>query len=49
MILRKEIEKQALAYQVSRSTIDKDWALSHFIDAIFSIEKCRLQFVIYFF
>ncbi len=41
MILKKEIERKAVAHQVSRSTIDKDWALGHFIDAIFSIEECR--------
>ncbi|WP_257670923.1 nucleotidyl transferase AbiEii/AbiGii toxin family protein [Parapedobacter tibetensis] len=41
MILKKEIEKKALEHEVSRSTIDKDWVLGHFIDAIFSIEQCR--------
>lgn len=37
MILKKEIEKKALEHEVSRSTIDKDWVLGHFVDAI-----CRL-------
>ncbi|QIH36103.1 nucleotidyl transferase AbiEii/AbiGii toxin family protein [Sphingobacterium sp. DR205] len=41
MILKKEIEKKALEHEVSRSTIDKDWALGHFVDAIFSIDSCR--------
>lgn len=36
MILKKEIEKKALEHKVARSTIDKDWALGHFIDAIFT-------------
>ena len=41
MILKKEIEKKALEHEVSRNTIDKDWVLSHFVDAIFSIDSCR--------
>lgn len=41
MILKKEIEKKALEHAVSRSTIDKDWVLGHFIDAIFSIDYCK--------
>ncbi len=41
MILKKEIEKKALEHEVSRSTIDKDWVLGHFVDAIFSIDSCR--------
>ncbi|MDP9077106.1 MAG: nucleotidyl transferase AbiEii/AbiGii toxin family protein [Bacteroidota bacterium] len=41
MILKKEIEKIALQENVSRSTVDKDWVLGHFIDAIFSIPICR--------
>ena len=41
MILKKEIEKKALEHKVSRSTIDKDWVLGHFVDAIFSIDSCR--------
>ena len=40
MILKKEIDKKALEHEVSRSTVDKDWVLGHFIDAIFSIEEC---------
>ncbi|WP_286834824.1 nucleotidyl transferase AbiEii/AbiGii toxin family protein [Sphingobacterium sp. UBA7038] len=41
MILKKEIEKKALEHDVSRSTIDKDWVLGHFIDAIFSNKTCK--------
>lgn len=32
MILKKEIDKKAQEHDVSRSTIDKDWVLGHFID-----------------
>lgn len=41
MILKREIEKHAEANNVAKSTIDKDWVLGHFIDAIFSIPQCR--------
>lgn len=41
MILKKEIDKKAQEHDVSRSTIDKDWVLGHFIDAIFSNKICR--------
>lgn len=41
MILKKEIAEKALEHEVSRSTIDKDWVLGHFVDAIFSIDSCR--------
>ncbi|EOZ96877.1 hypothetical protein A33Q_2187 [Indibacter alkaliphilus LW1] len=41
MILKKEIAEKALEHEVSRSTIDKDWVLGHFIDAIYSIDSCR--------
>lgn len=41
MILKREIEKLAQANNVAKSTIDKDWVLGHFIDAIFSIPQCR--------
>lgn len=41
MILKREIEKQAEANKVAKSTIDKDWVLGHFIDAIFSFSQCR--------
>lgn len=45
MIPRKEIERKAKEYNVSRSTIDKDWVLSHFIDAIFSVEICKRNMI----
>ncbi len=40
MILKKEIETKAEEQGVPKSTIDKDWALSHFVDAIFSAPEC---------
>jgi predicted nucleotidyltransferase component of viral defense system len=36
MILKKEIERIAEGKGVAKSTIDKDWALGHFLAAIFS-------------
>ena len=45
MILKKEIQKKAIVYGVSRSTVDKDWVLGHFIDAIFSIPECREKLI----
>ncbi len=36
MILQKEIVSIAESKKVSKSTIDKDWALGHFLDAIYS-------------
>ncbi len=41
MLLKREIEKYAEANSVAKSTIDKDWVLGHFIDAIFSVPKCK--------
>ncbi|MFN6945582.1 MAG: nucleotidyl transferase AbiEii/AbiGii toxin family protein, partial [Cytophagaceae bacterium] len=45
MILKKEIEKLAEDKGVAKSTIDKDWVLGHFLDAIFSIPKCKESLV----
>lgn len=45
MILKKEIEKIAEQKKVAKTTIDKDWVLGHFIDAIFSIPECRQNLV----
>jgi predicted nucleotidyltransferase component of viral defense system len=45
MILKREIEKKALENDVSRSTIDKDWVLGHFLDAIFSNDVCKESLV----
>jgi hypothetical protein len=45
MILQKEIADIAAQKGVVKSTIDKDWALGHFIDAIF-FEKsiiCKIR------
>lgn len=41
MILKKEIEIIAEQNGVAKTTIDKDWVLGHFVDAIFSIPECR--------
>lgn len=45
MILKKEVEKIALQKEVAKSTIDKDWVLGHFVDAIYSVPKCRESLV----
>jgi len=45
MILKREIEKIAEQKRVSKTTIDKDWVLGHFIDAIFSVPECRQNLV----
>jgi len=41
MINKQEISRLANEKKVRTSTIDKDWALGHFIDAVFSIPECR--------
>ena len=41
MILQREIAAIALQTGVSKTTIDKDWVLSHFIDAIFSVKELK--------
>jgi predicted nucleotidyltransferase component of viral defense system len=45
MILQKEIANIAAQKGVVKSTIDKDWALGHFIDAIFSIPELRQKLI----
>ncbi|MFH0758486.1 MAG: nucleotidyl transferase AbiEii/AbiGii toxin family protein [Bacteroidota bacterium] len=45
MILKREIEKIAEQKSVAKTTIDKDWVLGHFIDAIFSVPECRQNLV----
>ena len=45
MIRKREIEQKAEMQQVPKSTIDKDWVLGHFIDAIYSIPECRAALV----
>jgi predicted nucleotidyltransferase component of viral defense system len=41
MIRKSEINRLAADKGVQTATIDKDWALGHFIDAIYSISECR--------
>jgi predicted nucleotidyltransferase component of viral defense system len=41
MINKHEINRLAKERQVRTSTIDKDWVLGHFIDAVFSFPECR--------
>jgi predicted nucleotidyltransferase component of viral defense system len=45
VILKREIEKQAESQKVPKTTIDKDWVMGHFIDAIYSIPECRQNLV----
>ncbi|MDR2970909.1 MAG: nucleotidyl transferase AbiEii/AbiGii toxin family protein [Bacteroidales bacterium] len=45
MINKNEINKLAIAKGVRTSTIDKDWVLGHFVDAIFSIPECRKNLI----
>ncbi len=45
MILQKEIVTIAAQKKVIKSTIDNDWALGHFIDAIFSIPELRQKLI----
>ena len=41
MISKNEINKLAQEQKVCTATIDKDWVLGHFIDAIYTIPECR--------
>jgi len=45
MISKSEINRLAVEKQVRASTIDKDWVLGHFVDAIFSIPECRQNLI----
>ena len=45
MIRKKEIEQKAEVQNVPKSTIDKDWVLGHFIDAVSSVPECREKLV----
>jgi predicted nucleotidyltransferase component of viral defense system len=45
MISKNEISKLAREQKVRTTTIDKDWVLGHFIDAIYSIPECRNNLV----
>lgn len=41
MILQKEIKTVAEQQEVPASTIDKDWVLGHFLNAIYSLDGWR--------
>jgi predicted nucleotidyltransferase component of viral defense system len=41
MIDKREISRLAVEKNVNPSTIDKDWVLGHFVDAIYSMPECR--------
>src|SRR5258708_6984790 len=41
MILQREIAEIAAKTGVSKTTIDKDWVLGHFVDAIFSVKELK--------
>jgi predicted nucleotidyltransferase component of viral defense system len=45
MIRKREIEQKAEAQNVPKATIDKDWVLGHFLDAIYSVPECREKLV----
>ncbi|GHT17352.1 hypothetical protein AGMMS4956_20810 [Bacteroidia bacterium] len=45
MINQSEINRLSIEQKVKPSTIDKDWVLGHFIDALFSIPECRENLV----
>ena len=45
MIRKSEINKLALEQKVRTATIDKDWALGHFLDAIYTISECRSNLI----
>ena len=45
MIRQKEIATLAEQQGVAKTTVDKDWALGHFVDALFSVPACREQLI----
>lgn len=45
MILKKEIEKRAEEQGVLKSTVDKDWALGHFIDGIYALPELNQELI----
>ena len=45
MIIQKEIIKIAQAQLVKTKTIDKDWILGHFLNAMYSFEEVQQKFV----
>lgn len=45
MILQKEISNISIRERVQKSIIDKDWALGHFLDALYSIPELRQKLI----
>lgn len=45
MILQKEISNISIRKGVLKSTIDKDWALGHFLDAIYYVPELRHKLI----
>jgi len=45
MITQKEIIKASQYHNVPKSTVDKDWVLGHLLNALFSFDEIRQQFV----
>ncbi|HKK09912.1 MAG TPA: nucleotidyl transferase AbiEii/AbiGii toxin family protein [Bacteroidales bacterium] len=45
MITQKEIIEASQQYNVPKSAIDKDWVLGHLLNALFSFDDIRNQFV----
>jgi predicted nucleotidyltransferase component of viral defense system len=45
MIIQKEIVNVATLQGVVKSTIDKDWALGHFLDALFTVRDLREKLI----
>lgn len=45
MITQKEIIEASQQYDVPKSTVDKDWVLGHLLNALFSFDDIRHQFV----
>jgi len=45
MITKNEINRLAIEQKVRTTTIDKDWVLGHFLDAIYTVPECRENLV----
>ncbi|GHU67504.1 hypothetical protein FACS189413_02380 [Bacteroidia bacterium] len=45
MISKNEINRLATEQKVRTTTIDKDWVLGHFIDAIYTVPECRKNLI----
>jgi len=46
MISKNEINRLAQEQKVRTATIEKDWVLGHFIDAIYTIPECRNNLIL---